>query len=126
MRQKDGVLRLDAPGDLLMAGMLTTYWPREQEIALVRLDTLPKRPRWYFVCPGPECSRRVRRLYLPQTPPGITTHWKCRLCWRLLYRDWRPQYIHAETAQRLDNLDALAADLARLREVMVRELAELA
>jgi hypothetical protein len=124
MRQSDGVLRLDVPGDELMPGMLTTYWPREMEIELVRLDSLPNRPRWYFVCPDPECSRRVRRLYLPESPPGITPHWRCRHCWRLLYRDWRPQYIHADTVRRVERLDALAADIATLRRIALKRLDE--
>jgi hypothetical protein len=130
MHQDEGVLQAEAPSGRLMSGLLTVEWPRRVDIPLKRLHTLPNRPRWYMLCPGtlsaPDCGKLVRRIFLPQSPPGIVATWACRHCWRLLHRDFRRPYVHAETVRHLHSLDALAADLARMRQVMVQELAELA
>ncbi len=37
--------------------------------------------RWWFVCPGPSCGRRVGVLCLPPDE----THFRCRLCHNLAY-----------------------------------------
>jgi hypothetical protein len=128
MYADEGILSLDAPAGRLMHGLLTVEWPRQVEIPLKRLSSLPNRPRWYLVCPGrpaaPGCGKLVRRLFLPQTPPGITVCWACRLCWRLLHRDWRRPFVHTATVRQLHSLDALAQDIARLREIAVQKLAE--
>ena len=48
-----------------------------------------KRP--FFLCPGPDCGRRVEKLYLPLR--GTTGRFLCRHCWGLSYESrqtWDP------------------------------------
>jgi hypothetical protein len=121
-----GEIRIEVDSGRPMAGMLTMRWPDTQRIGVIREDR-PCGSWWSFVCPGSRfdpvgCGRRVRLLFLPPTPPGITAYWACRLCWRLLYRDWRPQYVHAETMQNVESLAALEHDIRRLREGMLERL----
>src|SRR5262249_37793805 len=95
------------------------------DIRLHRVDTPPAGFKWYFLCPGtwshPDCGRMVRQLYLPESPPGITPRWGCRHCWHLLYRDPRRDY-RRDAIDRLVSLDALEADLRRLREITLQGL----
>jgi hypothetical protein len=122
MHAEKGVLRVDAPGEL-MQGMLVTHWPREQEIELVRLDSLPKRPRWYFTCPG--CQRRTRRLFLPESEPGVVLAWLCRCCWPVTYRDYRADRLFRRNRlDRLDDLVALMHDLRVLQRHTLQGLEE--
>jgi hypothetical protein len=122
MGQSDGVMSIDVDDPTRpVRGMLTLYWPHTTAIAVNRVDDHAGH-KWYFGCPA--CERRVRRLYLPESPPMITPRWKCRTCWHLLYRDPRRDY-RRDALDRVDHLDALAADIARLRRITLEGLAEL-
>jgi hypothetical protein len=119
MHENSGVLRVDGRGEV-MSGMLVTCWPREQEIALVRSDAIPRRPRWYFVCP--DCSRRTRRMFLPESPPGVVLQWSCNRCHAISYHDHRPGHFRAGRLERIDEVSMLMHDLRRFREVMLQGL----
>jgi hypothetical protein len=133
MRDSDGVLAIEVEDHTRpMAGLLTVCWPHTTEVRLHRVDDHAGF-KWYFECPGswsdPGCGRLVRHLYLPESPPGITPCrpcWRCSRCWGFAYRRFRPRDIHAATVRHLHSLDAMAADIARMQEIAVRELAELA
>jgi hypothetical protein len=93
MHQDEGELHVDVDSGRPMSGMLTVNFPELVTLEVERVETPPAGYRWRFVCPGgrydPPCGDLVRKLYLPETPPGIRPWWACRKCWGFLYRDYR-------------------------------------
>ena len=92
-------------------------WPREPGDgylgAVVRLTrTVPARGgvRWWFVCPGPGCGKRVGKLYLPWGG----TEWRCRGCHSLTY-------VSQQDSRRVDLLCAWTARTFGIDGVALRE-----
>jgi hypothetical protein len=101
-------------------GSLHLSTPHEETIPLQRLEGGPAGRSWWRMICKP-CGRPVRRLFLPETPPGIPTPWACRLCWRIAYRDHRPERDGRET---LAKFLALEAEVRRLKPVFMMGLIE--
>lgn len=114
-------------------GVLTLDWPVVgQEIEVIRSDT-PVGPRWSFRCPGTyltaddrmvRCDRPARRLLAPMTMAGLPSHWGCRVCLRVAYRD-EPRDVAREARESLEVIRSLRADLDRLERYHRANLADL-
>jgi hypothetical protein len=94
MHQDNGELDVEVDSGRPMSGLLTINFPEVVTLEVRRVETPPAGYRWRFACPGGRydeapCGRLVRKLYLPETPPGIRPWWACRQCWGFLYRDYR-------------------------------------
>jgi hypothetical protein len=60
---------------------------------------------------------------VPTSPPGIRASWKCRLCWRILYRDERPGRNDRSFAlDQLRDLAVIERDLDTLRQLALESL----
>jgi hypothetical protein len=66
----------------------------------------------------------VKRLYLPESPPGIVPWWACRHCWNLLYRPGQGRGLRS-VKKRLAQVQQMKADLARVEAVILVDLDEL-
>lgn len=78
-------------------------WKRSEEVVdyRVRLNTMPLPwggVRWGFLCPGRNCGRACRNLYLPNGGQ----YFACRLCYQLTYK----------SAQEAHKYDSVFRDLA--------------
>lgn len=56
--------------------------------------------RWWFLCPGRRCGRRVAKLYFP--PGNGVKYFLCRLCYDLTYRSSQTHNKRLDWLKRLD------------------------
>jgi hypothetical protein len=126
MDQSGGELHVECDSGRPWRGLLTVNFPEVVTLEVRRVETPPAGHRWRFVCPGGRydeapCGRLTRKLYLPETPPGIRSRWKCRRCWGFLYRDYRR--MDQESARdTLADMVKLEHDIAVMKSIASRTL----
>jgi hypothetical protein len=89
------------PTTLIIDATLTDALGREHHLERreVQMTSTPCRfgsQRWWFICPGERCGRRVAKLYLP---PG-QNQYLCRHCHELTYEACQGHRDGMDTARR--------------------------